>query len=271
MQVKARTDGPPVFSSTARGARPTTAPPPSSSAPTARPPLANKPAPTGRISPSLVGAKPAVPKFGGSSSAVDRRAMTSTQLAKALEGQDKRLKEIEDNLVRERAVLEKKEQDAAVAQSLVSEKSKHIEQLQLSVAQIETSKMEVASALERERVERDTFFKETQALREQLTAAQAEAAKATAAIVRLEAQVDCMTKDASRGKEESDALRAQLDDARADGERRRRQIEGLDADIADLEKRLRSEKSERADTEEQVNFPALFQLPLRNPHILTAQ
>jgi chromosome segregation ATPase len=212
-----------------------------------------------------------VPKFGGGSSAVDRRAMTSTQLAKALEGQDKRLKEIEDNLVRERAVLEKKEQDAAVAQSLVSEKSKHIEQLQLSVAQIETSKMEVASALERERAERNAFFKETQALREQLTAAQAEAAKATATIVRLEAQVEGMAKDASRGKEESDALRAQLDDARADGERRRRQIEGLDADIADLEKRLRSEKSERADTEEQVNSPALFQPPLRNTHVLTAQ
>ena len=91
-----------------------------------------------------------MPKFGAASSATDRRAMTSTQLAKAscctcatdatcfhapilfvcsvktsrlhahpfdtliqaLEGQDKRLKEIEDNLVRERAVLEKKEQAA---------------------------------------------------------------------------------------------------------------------------------------------------------------
>ena len=178
--------------------------------------------------------------------------MTSTQLAKALEGQDKRLKEIEDNLVRERAVLEKKEQDAAMAQSLVSEKSKHIEQLQHSVAQIETAKMEVASALERERSERDIFFRETQVLREQLTAAQSESAKAAATILRVEAQVESMSKDAARGKEEMDSLRVQLEDSRTDNERRRRQIEGLDADLADLEKRLRNEKSERADAEEQV-------------------
>jgi chromosome segregation ATPase len=184
--------------------------------------------------------------------------MTSTQLAKALEGQDKRLKEIEDNLVRERATLEKKEQDAALAQSLVSEKSKHIEHLQQSVAQIESAKLEVASALERERSERDSFFRETQTLREQLTAAQAEAAKASATILRVESQVESMTKDAARSKEDMDAVRAQLDDSRADNERRRRQIEGLDADIADLEKRLRSEKSERADAEEQVRFPPHF-------------
>ena len=193
-----------------------------------------------------------MPKFGAASSAVDRRAMTSTQLAKALEGQDKRLKEIEDNLVRERAVLEKKEQDAALAQSLVSEKSKHIEQLQHSVAQIETAKMEVASALERERSDRDVFFRETQVLREQLTAAQTESAKAAATILRVEAQVESMSKDAARGKEEMDSLRVQLEDSRTDNERRRRQIEGLDADLADLEKRLRNEKSERADAEEQV-------------------
>jgi chromosome segregation ATPase len=198
------------------------------------------------------GVKPAVPKFGAATSAIDRRAMTSTQLAKALEGQDKRLKEIEDNLVRERAILEKKEQDAALAQSLVSEKSKHIEQLQHSVAQIETAKLEVASALERERSERDSFFRETQSLREQLTAAQSESAKAAATIIRVEAQVESLTKDAARSKEEMDSVRAQLDDSRADNDRRRRQIEGLDADIADLEKRLRNEKSERADAEEQV-------------------
>jgi chromosome segregation ATPase len=136
----------------------------------------------------------------------------------------------------------------------VSEKSKHIEQLQSSVAQIELAKMEVATALERERSERDSFFRETQTLREQLTAAQAEGAKAAAAIVRAEAAIDSMTKDAARGKEDMDALRTQLEDARADGERRRRQIEGLDADIADLEKRLRSEKSERTDAEEQVGM-----------------
>jgi chromosome segregation ATPase len=180
--------------------------------------------------------------------------MTSTQLAKALEGQDKRLKEIEDNLVRERAVLEKKEQDAAVAQSLVNEKSKHIEQLQHSVAQIESAKLEVASALERERTERDSFFRETQSLREQLTAAHTEAAKAAATIVRIEGQLDAVTKDAARSKEEIDVVRAQLDDARSESDRRRRQIEGLDADVADLEKRLRNEKSERADAEEQVQF-----------------
>ncbi len=136
----------------------------------------------------------------------------------------------------------------------MSEKSKHIEQLQSSVAQIELAKMEVATALERERSERDSFFRETQTLREQLTAAQAEGAKAAAAIVRAEAAIDSMTKDAARGKEDMDALRTQLEDARADGERRRRQIEGLDADIADLEKRLRSEKSERTDAEEQVGM-----------------
>ena len=141
-----------------------------------------------------------------------------------------------------------------MAQSLVSEKSKHIEQLQNSVAQIETAKMEVASALERERSERDTFFRESQTLREQLSGAQAEAAKAASTIARLESQVENMSKDAARNKEDMEAVRAQLDDARADGERRRRQIEGLDADIADLEKRLRNEKSERADAEEQVSF-----------------
>ena len=217
-----------------------------------------------------------MPKFGAASSAVDRRAMTSTQLAKALEGQDKRLKEIEDNLVRERAVLEKKEQDAALAQSLVSEKSKHIEQLQHSVAQIETAKMEVASALERERSERDVFFRETQVLREQLTAAQSESAKAAATILRVEAQVETMSKDAARGKEEMDSLRAQLEDSRTDNERRRRQIEGLDADLADLEKRLRNEKSERADAEEQVRgcpcrFDDCFSLSsLKNVTIICA-
>ena len=136
----------------------------------------------------------------------------------------------------------------------MSEKSKHIEQLQSSVAQIELAKMEVATALERERSERDSFFRETQTLREQLTAAQAEGAKAAAAIMRAEAAIDSMTKDAARGKEDMDALRTQLEDARADGERRRRHIEGLDADIADLEKRLRSEKSERTDAEEQVGM-----------------
>ncbi len=210
----------------------------------------------------MSGAKPAVPKFGAASSATDRRAMTSTQLAKALEGQDKRLKEIEDNLVRERAILEKKEQDAALAQSLVNEKSKHIEQLQHSVTQIETAKLEVASALERERSERDSFFRETQILREQLNAAQSESAKAAATIVRVEAQVESMTKDAARSKEEMDSVRAQLEDSRADNDRRRRQIEGLDADIADLEKRLRNEKSERADAEEQVGGFVLLVLCL---------
>ena len=119
--------------------------------------------------------------------------------------------------------------------------------------------MEVATALERERSERDSLFRETQTLREQLTAAQSEGAKAAATIARAEAAIESMTKDAARGKEDMDAVRLQLEDARADGERRRRQIEGLDADVADLEKRLRNEKSERADAEEQVGCVGMFE------------